>query len=439
MQRLFVFAAGPDATPTAVANPEIEWLSEEAATAEEGCLSIPGIAVDVERAVYARVRGQDLAGEPLTLESAGLEARVLQHEIDHLDGVLMLDRTAARAAQGRPAGAARGRDLRPSRGTNRSPPGARSTAASPPDAVPERTVFFGTSDFAATVLRVLAVSPYRPQLVVTPPDSRQGRGRKPSAPPAAVVASGAGIELLQTEDLNGAATLDRIGAAEPTVGIVCAFGQIIREPLLSEPEMLNVHPSLLPRWRGAAPIERAIISGDAETGVTIMRLAEGLDSGPIALQERTAIEPHEDFASLSGRLAEIGAVLMLRALELHERGELELAEQDDSEATYAEKVSAADRRLDPARSAVELERVVRALTPHVGAYLELDGGDRLGVREARAGEGSLEPGALKAAGGALLLGCGEGVLALGSVQPPGGRPMPAEAYLRGHDVPRRAL
>ncbi|MEO8092572.1 MAG: methionyl-tRNA formyltransferase [bacterium] len=303
----------------------------------------------------------------------------------------------------------------------------------------ERTVFFGTSDFAAIVLRVLAVSPYRPQLVVTPPDRRRGRGRKLSPPPAAIVAKGAGIELLQAEDLNEIATLDRIRAEGPDVGVVCAFGQLIREPLLSQPEMLNIHPSLLPRWRGAAPIERAIMSGDTETGVTIMRLAEGLDSGPIALQERTTIEPGEDFASLSGRLAEIGAVLMLRALELHERGELELADQDDGQATYAEKISAGDRRLDPTRPAVELERAVRALTPHVGAYLELEGGDRLGVREARVGEGALPAGALEPAGGELLLGCGEGVLALGSVQPPGGRPMPAEAYLRGHDVPRRAL
>ena len=305
--------------------------------------------------------------------------------------------------------------------------------------MPERTVFFGTSDFAATVLRVLAVSPFRPHLVVTPPDRRQGRGRRLSPPPAAVVAKGAGIDLLQAEDVNEPATLERIRAVEPTVGIVCAFGQIIREPLLSEPEMLNVHPSLLPRWRGAAPIERAIMAGDPETGVTIMRLAEGLDSGPVALLERMAIEPGDDFASLSARLAELGSVLMLRALELRARGELELVAQDDARATYAEKISSADRRLAPARPAVELERAVRALSPHIGVYLELEGGDRLGVREAHAVDATLEAGALNPADSELLLGCAEGVLALDHVQPPGGRPMPVEHYLRGHDVPRRAL
>jgi methionyl-tRNA formyltransferase len=305
--------------------------------------------------------------------------------------------------------------------------------------VPERTVFFGTSDFAATVLRVLAVSPHRPRLVVTPPDRRQGRGRRLGPPPAAVVAKGAGIELLQADDVNGADALERIRAVEPAVGVVCAFGQIIREPLLSQPGMLNIHPSLLPRWRGAAPIERALLAGDPDTGVTIMRLAEGLDSGPIALQERIEIEPGEDFAALSARLAELGSVLMLRALELRARGELELVAQDDACATYAEKIAPADRRLDPARPAVELERAVRALGPHIGVYLELEGGDRLGVREARALDGTLDAGALRGADGELLLGCGEGVLALDLVQPPGGRPMPVEAYLRGHDVPRRAL
>ena len=302
----------------------------------------------------------------------------------------------------------------------------------------QRTVYFGTSDFAATVLRVLAVSPFKPKLVVTPPDRRQGRGRKLSPPPTAVVARGAGIDLLQAEDTNAPESLARIAEAEPDVGIVCAFGQIIREPLLSEPEMLNVHPSLLPRWRGAAPIERAIMAGDAETGVTIMRLAEGLDSGPVALREALPIAGDEGFEELSEKLAELGAVLMLRALELRERGELELTEQDDALATYAEKIDAADRRLDPSKAASELDRAVRALNPHVGTYVELAGGDRLGVRAARPTRADLAAGAFAADGDDLLLGCGEGALALVQVQPPGGRPMPAEDYLRGHGVPDAA-
>ena len=302
----------------------------------------------------------------------------------------------------------------------------------------ERIAFLGTSDFAAVVLRALAASPHRPELVVTPPDRRRGRGQRSGPPPAAVAARGAGIELLQTADVNGAETLERLRAAQVDVAVVCAFGQLIGAQLLAELEMLNVHPSLLPRWRGAAPIERAMMAGDAETGVTIMRLTEGLDSGPIALQEATPIDPGEGFDSLAARLAELGAVLMLQALELHAAGGLELHEQDDSAATYAEKISREERRLDPGRTARELERVVRALAPHVGVHVQLEGGGRLGVRRATATEGDLETGALSGLDGELRLGCAEGVLLLEEVQPPGGRAMAADAYLRGHDVPARA-
>ena len=232
--------------------------------------------------------------------------------------------------------------------------------------------------------------------------------------------------------------MERIRAGEAQVGVVCAFGQLIREPLLTELEMLNVHPSLIPRWRGAAPIERAIMAGDAETGVTIMRVEEGLDSGAVALAERTPIERSDDYGALSARLAELAGEVFVRALDLRAAGRLYFTDQDDSLATYADKISPAERRLDPARPSAELERAVRALNPHVGAYLELDGGQRLGVRAAWAESGSLPPGQLAADGGALRLGCGEGVLRLDVVQPPGKRPMPADAYLRGHPLPRVA-
>jgi len=230
------------------------------------------------------------------------------------------------------------------------------------------------------------------------------------------------------------ASVERIRASGAEVGVVCAFGQLIREPLLSELEMLNVHPSLIPRWRGAAPIERAIMAGDAETGVTIMRVEAGLDSGPVALAERTPIEPADDYGTLSARLAELGGELTVWALDLYSAGQLELTDQDDSLATYADKIAPAERRLDPARPAAELERTVRALNPHVGAYLELDGGGRLGIRAASAQDGALTLGRLAADGRALLLGCGEGVLRLEVVQPAGRRPMPADAYLRGHPI-----
>ena len=158
-----------------------------------------------------------------------------------------------------------------------------------------RTVYLGTSDFAATVLRRLADSPHAPTLVVTPPDSRQGRGRKVSPPPVAELARELGIELLQAASVNDEGALERIRAAEPEASVVCAFGQLIREPLLSACRILNVHPSLLPRWRGAAPIERAIMARDPSTGVCIMRLTAGLDSGPVALRAEVPTGPDEDF------------------------------------------------------------------------------------------------------------------------------------------------
>jgi methionyl-tRNA formyltransferase len=285
------------------------------------------------------------------------------------------------------------------------------------------------------VLRRLAGSPHRPLLVVTPPDRPRGRGRKLAPPPVAIAARELGIDLHQTDRVSGEESVERIRGSGAEVGVVCAFGQLIREPLLSELEMLNVHPSLLPRWRGAAPIERAIMAGDRETGVTIIRVEAGLDSGPVALAERTPIGPGEDYGALSARLAELGGELIVRALDLRAAGELQFTDQDESLATYAEKIAPSERRLDPARPAVELERTVRALTPHVGAYLELDGGQRLGVRAAAAEDGALPPARLVADGGALRLGCGEGVLRIDVVQPPGKRPMPADAYLLGHPPP----
>jgi methionyl-tRNA formyltransferase len=299
-----------------------------------------------------------------------------------------------------------------------------------------RTVYLGTSEFAAAVLRRLAESAHRPLLVVTPPDRPKGRGRRTQAPPAAEAAGELGVDLLQAADVNAEESLQRIRAARPEAVIVCAFGQMIREPLLSEWPMLNIHPSLLPHWRGAAPIERAIMAGERRTGVCVMRLTAGLDSGPVALREEVVIGPEDDFEALSSKLAKLSGELLVQALDLLAESRLEFLEQDDEAATYAEKISAEERRLDPARPAAELARTVRALTPHVGTYLETSGGERLGVRRARAVDVSVKAGEVKAEWGALLLGCGRGALRLEVVQPPGGKPMAADAYLRGHPLPK---
>jgi methionyl-tRNA formyltransferase len=270
-----------------------------------------------------------------------------------------------------------------------------------------RTVYLGTSGFAAGVLERLAQTPHRPVLVVTRPDRPAGRGRRLTAPPVAELAKRLGIDLDQPDDVNAPQARERIAAAEPEVVVVCAFGAILREPLLSDFELLNVHPSLLPRWRGAAPIERAIMAGDPETGVSIMRVTAGLDSGPVCLAAAEPIRPDDTYGTLAARLEELGARLLVRALD--ERPEC--VEQDDATATYADKITAADRTLDRDAPPADQERVVRALHPHIGARMELPDGTFLGVLRARATEDGLD----------LL-----------EVQPPGGRPMPYADYARGH-------
>jgi methionyl-tRNA formyltransferase len=301
-----------------------------------------------------------------------------------------------------------------------------------------RTVYLGTSDFAATVLRRLADSPHTPNLVITPPDSRRGRGRRVSPPPVAELAGELEIPLLQAESVNDDAALERIREAAPEVLLVCAFGQLIREPLLSLAEILNVHPSLLPRWRGAAPIERAIMARDPRTGVCVMRLTAGLDTGPVALRAELPIEADENYGALAPKLAALGGDLLVEALDLLADGTIAFTEQDDAAATYAEKIDAGERRLDPTRPAAELAAKVRALTPHIGAYLELSDGERLGVRAARAVDVSVTTGMVKAEWGALLVGCGRGALRLDLVQPAGGKPMAVDAFLRGHQLPKLA-
>jgi methionyl-tRNA formyltransferase len=293
-----------------------------------------------------------------------------------------------------------------------------------------RTVYLGTSDFAATVLDRLARSPHRPTLVVTRPDRPRGRGRKLSPPPVADSAHALGIPVAQPADVNDEEARARIAAAGPEVMCICAYGALIKEPLLSDYEWLNVHPSLLPRWRGAAPVERAIEAGDEETGVTIMRLIAELDAGPMCLQRHEAIAPHDDYGALAPRLADLGAELLVETLD----GPITWREQPDEGVTYAEKIGPDDRRLDPSLGAEALDRRVRALTPHIGAFIERPDGDRLGVRRAQLplANGDHEAGTLAVSDGRLLFGTASGALELLVVQPPGGRPMDADAYIRGH-------
>jgi methionyl-tRNA formyltransferase len=288
-----------------------------------------------------------------------------------------------------------------------------------------RTVFLGTSEFAAGVLERLPP----PELVVTRPDRPAGRGRRLTPPPVAVRARELGLPVYQPASVNDDEARARITEAQPGAVLVCAFGALLKEPFLSEHPMLNVHPSLLPRWRGAAPVERAIMAGDAETGVSIMRPTAGFDEGPVCAVGREAIAADDDYGSLSARLVPLSAELLVRSMN----EQPPFAEQPEEGVTYAEKIGPEDRSLDPERQdAAELDRVVRALHPHIGARYE-----DLRVLRARPADGDgPAPGELAASDGRVLLGARDGALELLEVQPAGKRPMSAADYARGRGLAR---
>jgi methionyl-tRNA formyltransferase len=270
------------------------------------------------------------------------------------------------------------------------------------------TVFLGTSAFAAGVLGELADTPYRPALVVTRPDAKQGRGRRIGPPPVAVAARELGIEVDQPASVNDDNARARIEAVRPDAVVLCAFGALVKEPLLGDHDILNIHPSLLPRWRGAAPVERAMMAGDVQTGVSIMRLVAELDAGPVYAQQAEPILPSDDYAALARRLQDLSVRLLTDVLERRPAPE----PQPEDGVTYAEKLTAEDRTLDLTRPPEENVRIVRALHPHIGARLPLPDGSFLGVLEATIGL--------------------DGELELVTVQPAGGRPMAYADYLLGH-------
>lgn len=295
-----------------------------------------------------------------------------------------------------------------------------------------RLAYLGTDAFAASVLQGLAAAGSNPVLVVSRPDAPQGRGRRLLPPPTAAMADQLGIPLAQPPVDDPDELRRLLDAANVEAVVLCAYGVLIREPILSNWTILNIHPSLLPRWRGAAPIERALMAGDSTTGVSIIRLVEELDAGPVALVEEVAIDPQDDFAELSDRLVSAGVRLLLEALDRFPNDGLEFQEQRADGVTYAERIQPVDRMLDPERPAVELERRVRALHPHIGARLALPDGEVLGIRKARVvSSDGLRAGEFDVRDGELVVGCADGALLVSRLVPSGGREMDSGDWLRG--------
>ena len=280
-----------------------------------------------------------------------------------------------------------------------------------------RVAFLGTSAFGADVLRrLVAERGIEIVSVVTQPDRPSGRGRREQSPPVAVAARELQLDLVQSP----------AASSEPPdadVGAVVAFGQMVRPPLLGAYPLYNLHPSLLPRWRGAAPVERAIMAGDAETGVCVIDLTAELDAGPIHGCARFPIGAEDDSAAVRAHALELGTPLLAAAL----RGETTGVEQPEAGVTYAHKIEAADRRIDWSGRAVAAANLVRALSPHVGARCELDG-QPVTVWRARAEAGGGVPGVVSPP---LVVACGDGALRIVEVQAAGRRRMPVDEYLRG--------
>ncbi|HVH28722.1 MAG TPA: methionyl-tRNA formyltransferase [Vicinamibacterales bacterium] len=301
-----------------------------------------------------------------------------------------------------------------------------------------RVVFFGTPAFAVPTLEALLGSRHTVTGVVTQPDRPSGRGQRISSPPVKALALTAGLPVLQPPTLKDAALLEHLASMKADFGIVAAYGKILTTAVLAVTErgFLNVHASLLPRYRGAAPVHRAIIAGEPQTGVTIMRVVQALDAGPMLARESRPIGPDETSVAVEHDLARLGAALLIRTLDALAIGEVPEMAQDDRDATYARKLTKDDGIVDWRWSAERIHDLVRGLHPWPHAFTFLDG-RRFILRSARrtAGSASAEPGTvLEASGGRLTVATGTGVLEILEIQSEGTRSMTAREFLAGHPL-----
>lgn len=292
-----------------------------------------------------------------------------------------------------------------------------------------RVAFAGSPEAAVAPLRALAASPHDVVVVVSQPDRPRGRRGTPAPTPVAAAAAELGIPVLRPRTINDPDVVAEIRATGAAALAVVAFGQILRDEVLATWPCINVHFSLLPAYRGAAPVERALMDGVEDTGVTIMRMEAGLDTGPMLAVERTAVGPADDAGSLIQRLSAVGGPLLTRVLGDIEAGRAVETPQPEEGVSLAPKITADDRPLDLARPAVQLERRVRALSPHIGATCRI-GGEPFKVWRAAAHDAAA-PAGLAADEGRLVAGCAEGSLEILELQPPGRGRMDAGSFLRG--------
>ena len=297
-----------------------------------------------------------------------------------------------------------------------------------------RIIFMGTPDFAVPTLAAILAAGHEVVAVYTQPPRAAGRGMALRKSAVHEIAESKGITVLTPERLKSAEEQERFSAFNADAAVVVAYGLILPRSILEAPRFgcLNLHASLLPRWRGAAPMQRAIMAGDKETGVSVMRMEEGLDTGPVCLERRLPIDPDVTVEQLHDELSGIGAQSMVQALGELEIGTLDCRPQSADGVTYAKKIDAADARIDWSLSARDVHNLIRGLSPHPGAWFELTLNgkrERIKVLRSKLTEGSGQPGT--ALDGRLTIACGAKAVRLIEVQRAGKRPMSADDFLRG--------
>jgi methionyl-tRNA formyltransferase len=305
-----------------------------------------------------------------------------------------------------------------------------------------RIIFMGTPDFAVPALGAVLAAGHEVAGVYTQPPRAAGRGLAARKSPVHIFAESKGLSVHTPASLRSAVEQARFKSLNADAGVVVAYGQILPNPILDAPHYgcFNIHASLLPRWRGAAPIQRALLAGDAETGVAVMRIEEKLDMGAVCLMERTPIGPDETAGELHDRLAELGAKLMVRALHDLEQGALACWPQHDQGVTYAAKIEPGETRIDWSQPAREVHNKIRGLSPHPGTWFEVElNGKRERVRALRStlAEGEGKPGTVL--DDQLTIACGKGSVRLLQVQRAGKRPMPVAEFRRGAELPVGSL
>lgn len=308
------------------------------------------------------------------------------------------------------------------------------------NASPLRVVFFGTPEFSVPALQALQHSRHRVAGVVTQPDRARGRGQRPQPGPVKQFALQHDLAVLQPERLRDEGFLDSLRALDPDLGVVVAYGRILTQAVLQTPRLglVNVHGSLLPRYRGAAPIHRAVMAGDAETGVTIMRVVQALDAGPMMAKLTRAIDPQETSEDVEHDLAASGAVALLDVVEALAEGRAQEDPQREEDATYAPKIERADGIVDWLRPALAIHNQIRGLHPWPHAFADLDG-ERVILHRSIVEDGEdprgLEPGSIaQAEGDRLVVQTGQGLLRLVTVQREGRRPVSAREFLAGYRI-----